>query len=260
MQNANLLMLLRTRAGKSATSREAGGSEREHQVNDIQWACGSIRAPRAFTFTDCYMADKEIETFHCMMGSGSVRSASLYASQEETALIILLDSFPQASFSQNSTSWNKQLSISTRWRLYESLTEPIKAKTTALHIPHILVCVSMTPALQNEDDFNKWYNEEHISLLSRNPMWLESTRYRLIDSNDASPSYLAMHKYENHSALDAPEFKLATTTPWRYQVVDAVVANQRHVYDYNPKFPPHPITNTSMPTKGDPSAVLDAKL
>ncbi|KJA28814.1 hypothetical protein HYPSUDRAFT_620913 [Hypholoma sublateritium FD-334 SS-4] len=196
-----------------------------------------------------------------VMGPGTVGPASLYASQEETTLVVSLDSFQQASFSQKFASWNEQLSNSPRWRLYEFIKVPIEAATTSLHIPHILVCVAMTPASQNEDDFNNWYNEEHILLLSRTPTWMESTRYRLIDSNDDAPSYLAMHKWENRSALGSHEHKLATTTPWRYQVVNAVVANQRHIYDYNInfKFPSYPIPNNSTSTMEGPPTVLDPK-
>ncbi len=70
MQNANLLMLLHTRmADKSTASGEAGNSEGDHQVNDIQWACRSTRFHLAFTFTDCYMTGKEIETF-CQQNYG----------------------------------------------------------------------------------------------------------------------------------------------------------------------------------------------
>lgn len=193
------------------------------------------------------------------MGPGSVGSASLYASQEEITLIIALGSSQQTFFSQKFALWNEQQPTSTRWRLYELLKVPIKAATASFHIPHILVCVSMTPAPQNEDDFNNWYNEEHISLLSRTPTWMESTRYRLIDSNDNVPSYLAMHKWENRSALGSPEHKVATTTPWRYQVVNAVVANQRHIYDYNLEFLPYPIASNSIRTKGNSPTVFDAK-
>ncbi|KAF9476882.1 hypothetical protein BDN70DRAFT_934701 [Pholiota conissans] len=122
-----------------------------------------------------------------------------------------------------------------RWRVYEPLKtgkHPTGLEAYACG-PHILVCNAMTPTAERKEDFNRWYDEEHIALLSEAPSWIRSMRYQLIESNDEGPSYLAMHFWGNRAVFDSPQYKFATTTPWKFKVVDNVVAKERHVYDYD---------------------------
>jgi hypothetical protein len=123
--------------------------------------------------------------------------------------------------------------IPTQWRVYKPLENATGVTTMSVDTQHILVCNAMTPTVEREEDFNSWYNEEHIPLLSKAPNWMQSSRYRLIDSNRHDvPSYLAMHKWGSRAAFESQEYVIATTTPWKFRVVDNVIARERHVYDY----------------------------
>lgn len=166
------------------------------------------------------------------LGPENLYSASLYTSPEEEAASILLDADQKDIFPQIIKAWTRRQTTSIRWRFYEILYVPIQPATTSFDTPHTLVCVEMTPTLHLEDDFNNWYDEEHILLLSQTPTWMESTRYRLITSNDDAPFYLAMHKWGSRSALGSPEHNVATSTPWRNKVVNAVITKQRAIFDY----------------------------
>src|SRR6201981_1202969 len=49
-----------------------------------------------------------------------------------------------------------------------------------------------------EADFNRWYNEEHISRLLQVPGFLSAGRYTAIRGG---PKYLAMYELEDHNVL-----------------------------------------------------------
>ena len=77
-------------------------------------------------------------------------------------------------------------------------------------------------------DFNEWYEQEHISMLSKCPGWLRSSRWELMDARDPRTweeqkgiaRYLALHEWEDADAvLTSPELKAAMATPWRESTV-----------------------------------------
>src|SRR3954452_23742165 len=54
-----------------------------------------------------------------------------------------------------------------------------------------------------EDDFNRWYNEEHIGRLLAIPGFLSGARYRALRGG---PKYLAMYELEDHNVLRSAAF------------------------------------------------------
>ncbi|KAF8963592.1 hypothetical protein BDZ97DRAFT_1758439 [Flammula alnicola] len=167
----------------------------------------------------------------CGSGTENLVSASLYTSEDQDVLICFVNSpqgFTYLTTKLSSTSFG----ISTQWQIYAPLAFHLEPAQIANEAAHILVCNAMTPTPQNEEDFNNWYNDEHILLLSRSPGWMRSARYRLVDCSHDAPRYLAMHAWKSRSAFETPEYKLAVETPWKVRVVDKVTARERHVYDY----------------------------
>lgn len=97
--------------------------------------------------------------------------------------------------------------------------------------PGKFICIAMMePSIEGEDEFNKWYEEEHISLLSKAPGWIRSRRYKLVreiqlpGKEDAGPKlkYLALHELVNKQVMDTPEW-IHAGTPWRNKVVNELV-------------------------------------
>ncbi|KAJ7890550.1 hypothetical protein B0H14DRAFT_2689784 [Mycena olivaceomarginata] len=70
----------------------------------------------------------------------------------------------------------------------------------------LLVVTLEMPNPEQEDDLNKWYDEEHMDLLSKIPGWKQGRRYKLIDFNQLK------------GLADKP-FKHATSTEWRERVM-----------------------------------------
>ncbi len=58
---------------------------------------------------------------------------------------------------------------------------------------------------EDEEKFNKWYDEIHIPLLLKFKGITEATRYRLINETEEYPKYLAIYKLESQSAFEAYE-------------------------------------------------------
>ncbi|KAF9025996.1 hypothetical protein BDZ89DRAFT_1067839 [Hymenopellis radicata] len=102
-------------------------------------------------------------------------------------------------------------------------------------VGHRLVINAMTPSPSSENSFNSWYAEEHVPLLSAVPFWISSNRYLLAETSSAeddAPAYLALHEWADEKAFKTPEFKKATDTPWRTEVIGQVVKKERWVLEY----------------------------
>ncbi|KDQ27574.1 hypothetical protein PLEOSDRAFT_158547 [Pleurotus ostreatus PC15] len=100
-----------------------------------------------------------------------------------------------------------------------------------------LFIVMIQPAPESEEEFNNWYEEEHVPLLSKSPGWVRSRRYKLIDAVEvagranaeetlAPLTYLALHEIESEETRETPEWKHATSTPWRNKVVNELVVGR----------------------------------
>ena len=76
-----------------------------------------------------------------------------------------------------------------------------------------------------EEDFNRWYNEEHMAELQAIPGVLSAARYEVVHSGDAtagggSPRYLSVYELSNPEVRDTPEYKehLIKPTEWSQRV------------------------------------------
>ncbi|KAG6810179.1 hypothetical protein H0H92_012970 [Tricholoma furcatifolium] len=84
-----------------------------------------------------------------------------------------------------------------------------------------------------EREMNKWYEEEHLEMLSRVPGFIRVRRYELVShvelAGNADPSvpgvsfqYLALYEWENEKYRDEEAFKTAVQTPWSVKMVGAI--------------------------------------
>lgn len=77
-----------------------------------------------------------------------------------------------------------------------------------------------------EDEYRRWYEEEHAEMLSAVPGWLRSRLFKTssIESGVAKPTLLALHDYAPSNGLDGPEHRASMQTPRRSSVFDKYVA------------------------------------
>jgi hypothetical protein len=133
--------------------------------------------------------------------------------------------------------------LSIECRAYRPTT-PIIISSEQLVPKHqgTLLVVYMTPSPESDEQFNKWYDEEHIPMLSVVPGWLSAKRFVLCASNYLStgtmaearraPKYLAVHELESTQVFEKLEYRAATSTPWRTEVMESLKEKQRSVMGY----------------------------
>ncbi|MGH2541555.1 MAG: hypothetical protein ACRDIB_02080, partial [Ardenticatenaceae bacterium] len=76
----------------------------------------------------------------------------------------------------------------------------------------LLMVWSEVPA-ELEDEYNRWYNEEHVAERLSVPGVLNAARYEAVQSG---PKHLACYELESPAVLETDEYKdkLINPTPW----------------------------------------------
>lgn len=74
----------------------------------------------------------------------------------------------------------------------------------------LFVAIGDSPP-EHEEEFNKWYDEEHIPLMTAVPGVLSARRFRDPSGN---PPYLALYELAGASVLEHHQWQAALQTPW----------------------------------------------
>ena len=64
---------------------------------------------------------------------------------------------------------------------------------------------------EHEDDFNHWYDDEHVPNLLKVPGYRSGTRWVAVDG---APKYMAFWEIDSIKAYESPEHDVAVNTPW----------------------------------------------
>lgn len=77
----------------------------------------------------------------------------------------------------------------------------------------------MNVSAEHEQDFNRWYDKEHLAERVAIPGFLEARRYV---AEDAPERYLGIYTTETLETLDSPEYhhRLANQTAWSVKHID----------------------------------------
>ncbi|HEY4276992.1 MAG TPA: hypothetical protein VGM91_02160 [Conexibacter sp.] len=83
-------------------------------------------------------------------------------------------------------------------------------------LPSALLAIAFNVPDSDVDEFEGWYEEEHVPLLMQVPGWLRVRRYRVRPGFDGAPwTHLALHEVRDVEALSRPERAAARDTPRR---------------------------------------------
>ena len=74
-----------------------------------------------------------------------------------------------------------------------------------------LLLISMNVAPEHENEFNEWYNIEHLPALAGVPGVLAARRYR---GAGATQRYAAIYHFANSDVPNSAAWKTAANTPW----------------------------------------------
>ena len=82
-----------------------------------------------------------------------------------------------------------------------------------------LLLNAMNVAPDAEDDFNAWYDQEHLVALARVPGTLAARRYRSAEANGGTHRYVAIYHLESPDVTRSTAWKAAVDTPWTARVL-----------------------------------------
>jgi hypothetical protein len=68
---------------------------------------------------------------------------------------------------------------------------------------------------ERQEEFNDWYERDHVPTLLECKDWLMVRRFRIIEGEPEKWSHLALHHLCNSGALSSPERERARASPWR---------------------------------------------
>ena len=81
-----------------------------------------------------------------------------------------------------------------------------------------LLLNAMNVASEAEDDFNAWYDEEHLPALTAVPGTLAARRYRSTQEGADVRRYVAIYHLESPEVTRSEAWKTAVDTPWSARI------------------------------------------
>ena len=103
---------------------------------------------------------------------------------------------------------------------------------------------------EKEDDFNHWYNEEHLAELLSVPGVLSAARY---EATSSGPKHMAVYELENSAVVETDAFKNRPRTEWGQRVSPSIIGTNfmNNVYEMI-----HPTGLTDEIANSDMAAAL----
>ena len=136
------------------------------------------------------------------------------ASYELDNINVLRSDAYKAIGGDNLTVWSKRVTAMCDRLLRfegEQIT-PGDAEAPANAGGFLLNAMDVTPEV--EDEFNKWYDEEHIALLSEVPGCIVARRYRMASDAPMTRKYVATYHLEDPEVTKTEAWSKAANTPW----------------------------------------------
>ena len=81
-----------------------------------------------------------------------------------------------------------------------------------------LLLNAMNVAPEAEDDFNAWYDQEHIAALGAVPGALAARRYRSTQADGGTHRYVAIYHLKSPDVARSAAWNAAVDTPWTARV------------------------------------------
>jgi heme-degrading monooxygenase HmoA len=113
---------------------------------------------------------------------------------------------------------------STPWRVQTALYEPLPGGDGRLPgaagkggraVTGALLIMRSAVAAEDEEEFNRWYREEHLKDIARVSGVIQARRYRALRGR---PAYMAVYDLLDSNVNKTPEFDKAAETPWTFRM------------------------------------------
>ncbi|MDP6707093.1 MAG: hypothetical protein QF893_12180 [Alphaproteobacteria bacterium] len=114
----------------------------------------------------------------------------------------------------NLSVWSKRVTAMARRLLRFEGTQITPGDEAAPNGAGGLLLNAINVAPEVEDDFNAWYDQEHIPALLAVPGTLAARRYRTGEDPECSHRYVAIYHLESPEVARSEAWKAAVDTPW----------------------------------------------
>jgi hypothetical protein len=111
----------------------------------------------------------------------------------------------------NGSPWTKRVTGRTRSIIRLEGEQVLPGDALAPAGAAALLLISMNVAPEHENEFNEWYNVEHLPALAGVPGVLAARRYR---GTGAVQRYAAIYHFANPDVPNSAAWKTAANTPW----------------------------------------------
>lgn len=95
--------------------------------------------------------------------------------------------------------------------VFERISEGLPEGATDWHSAGGLLAVGLVPEPAYDEEYNAWYDEEHIPFLLKVPGVLRARRFR---AAEGEPKYVALYELESPEVRQSEPFLRAIDTPW----------------------------------------------
>lgn len=124
-------------------------------------------------------------------------------------------------------------------RYYEAV-QTYEAKDAPAGPARMVISAGLTPAPGTDDDFDKWYREEHCRDLAKCPGYRRTRRFKLTFGRQnrlpatekkiaEPPKYLALHEFDVDE-LPAKELAATGETPWATKIMGGCVQTEVGIF------------------------------
>jgi hypothetical protein len=119
----------------------------------------------------------------------------------------------------NLSVWSKRVTAMCKRLLRFEGTQITPGDAAAPEGAQALLLNAMNIAPEAEDDFNAWYDREHLDALAGVPGTLAARRYRSTEADGGTHRYVAIYHLESPDVTRSAAWKAAVDTPWSARVI-----------------------------------------
>jgi hypothetical protein len=119
---------------------------------------------------------------------------------------------------ENLSAWSKRVTGTCELLLRFEGTQLTPGEETAPEGAGGLLLNAMNVAAEAEEEFNAWYDEEHLPALSAVPGTLAARRYRSGEDPEGTHRYVAIYHLTSPEVTRSEAWKEAAETPWSAKI------------------------------------------
>jgi len=140
------------------------------------------------------------------------------ATYDLDAAEVLQSSAYEAIAGANLTVWSKRVTAKCQRLLRFEGSQINPGDAVAPEGAGGLLLNAMNVASEAEDDFNAWYDEEHLPALTDVPGTLSARRYRSVAEGEGVRRYVAIYHLASPGVTRGEAWKVAVDTPWSARI------------------------------------------